>query len=87
MRALVEHAMRLHWIGLGPETTDNSIPGLVESLFRTSLFGAGGQVQAMIYNVIWVYVLVCFVYGAGSSVLGNMARIPLVAEAADQQVR
>lgn len=43
--------------------------------------------QAMIYNVIWVYVLVCFVYGAGSSVLGNMARIPLVAEAADQQVR
>ena len=38
-------------------------------------------------NTIWIFVAAAVVYGIGASLLGEAARIPLVADAAEQQVR
>uniref|UniRef100_A0A7R9VIB5 Protein TIC 20 n=1 Tax=Chlamydomonas euryale TaxID=1486919 RepID=A0A7R9VIB5_9CHLO len=39
------------------------------------------------YNTIFVFVLVSITYAMGSSLVGSVGRIPIVAEAADSQVR
>lgn len=57
-------------------------PSLVESIFRPN-----GSVLVLSYNTVWLYVFVCFVYGIGSCLMGESPRLPLVADAADSQVR
>ncbi|CAD7700105.1 unnamed protein product [Ostreobium quekettii] len=58
------------------------LPMLVEQLVRPplSILTAG-------YNTVWLYVFFCVVYGMGSCLAGEQPRLPLVADAADQQVR
>lgn len=58
-------------------------PSLVEQIFRGSL---GGTVQINLYNTIWLFVAASVAYGSGSSLLGTVARLPLVGSAADQRV-
>ena len=38
------------------------------------------------YNFVWLYVLICFLYGVASCLAGEQARLPGVADAADRQV-
>ncbi|GMH35562.1 hypothetical protein BSKO_03430 [Bryopsis sp. KO-2023] len=57
-------------------------PSLVESIFRPN-----GDILVMGYNTIWLYVFACIVYGIGSCLMGESPRLPLVADAADAQIR
>lgn len=64
------------------------LPGVIESIFKAPAYGAGLQVYISLYNTVWIFCLATFVAGAfGALVLGKTVRLPLVAEAADQQVR
>jgi hypothetical protein len=45
------------------------------------------QVYVTLYNTIWLFVFFCVAYGVGSCLTGQTARLPIVAEAADAQVR
>eukprot|EP00892_Ulva_mutabilis_P010723 jgi/Ulvmu1/8022/UM004_0259.1 len=61
------------------------IPSLLESTLRPS-FGSGPFLQAYItgYNTLFLFVLSAVVYGVGSCAAGQIPRIPLVSEAAEQ---
>jgi hypothetical protein len=50
---------------------------------------SGWALQAYItaQNTIWIFVAAAVLYGIGASLTGQAARIPLVADAAEQQVR
>ena len=64
------------------------LPGVIESVFKAPAYGAGLQVYISLYNTVWIFTLATFVAGVfGALVLGKTTRLPLVAEAADQQVR
>jgi uncharacterized membrane protein len=63
------------------------LPRLAEQVFSTPTGGWGLQAYITAQNTIWVFIAVCVVYGVVSSLLGQAARIPLVADAAEQQVR
>ncbi|GAB4819498.1 hypothetical protein N2152v2_006544 [Parachlorella kessleri] len=63
------------------------LPGLLESVFRPPMGGPGLQIYITGYNTIFLYVLFCVAYGVGSCLVGQSARLPIVAEAADAQVR
>ena len=63
------------------------LPRLAEQVFSTPTTGWGLQAYITAQNSIWIFIAVCVVYGIASSVLGQAARIPLVADAAEQQVR
>jgi uncharacterized membrane protein len=63
------------------------LPRLVEQLFTPPTSGWGVQVYVQAQNTIWIFIAAAVAYGIGSSLLGQRARIPLVAEAADQQIR
>ena len=45
------------------------------------------QVYITLYNTIFLFLFACVAYGAGSCLAGQTARLPLVADAADMQVR
>jgi hypothetical protein len=63
-------------------------PGLFESVFKIRpMGGVGLQIYIQVYNAIFLFVLVAVVYGIVSSLIGQTARIPLVADAADAQTR
>ncbi|GIL61734.1 hypothetical protein Vafri_16132 [Volvox africanus] len=47
----------------------------------------GLQAYILAYNTLFLFTAVCSAYGMGSSLVGLTARLPLVAEAADYQVR
>ncbi|GFR41757.1 hypothetical protein Agub_g2513 [Astrephomene gubernaculifera] len=47
----------------------------------------GLQAYILAYNTLFLFTAVCSAYGMGSSLVGLTARLPLVAEAADAQVR
>ena len=49
--------------------------------------GPGLQIYVTIYNTIFLFLFVCVAYGVASCLSGRTARIPLVADAADAQVR
>lgn len=49
--------------------------------------GAGLQIYITLYNTIFFFLFACVVYGVGGSLAGREARLPIVAEAADAQVR
>ena len=48
--------------------------------------GAYLQILMSAYNFVWLYVLVCFLYGVASCLAREQARLPGVADAADRQV-
>jgi hypothetical protein len=49
--------------------------------------GAGLQIYITIYNTIFLFLFACVGYGVAASLAGQTARLPLVAEAADAQIR
>ena len=61
-------------------------PSLIEQVVRGPLGGAGVQLQINLYNTTWLFVAVCVAYASGSSLLGTVARLPLISGAADQRV-
>eukprot|EP00887_Chlorella_sp_A99_P002307 scaffold10.g2307.t1 len=64
------------------------VPGVVESVLRPSgLGGFGLTLYIQLYNAIFLFLLVCFAYGIASCMLGKSARLPIVGDAADMQVR
>jgi len=64
------------------------IPSLLENFVLRGVpkTGAYLQVTVSFYNFVWLYVLICFLYGVGSCLAGEQARLPGVADAADRQV-
>lgn len=63
------------------------LPRLVENILSPPAGGWGAQLYITAQNTIWVFIAVSVVYGIVSCLLGQTPRIPLVADAADQQVR
>jgi len=64
------------------------LPGLIESVLKIRpMGGVGLQLYIQLYNAIFLFIFAAVVYGIVSSMLGQTARIPLVADAADAQVR
>jgi uncharacterized membrane protein len=62
------------------------LPGVFEQVLRPPTSGFGLTLYINAYNTIFFSVLACWLYGSGSCLLGRTARLPLVADAADQQV-
>ena len=64
------------------------LPGLIESVLKIRpMGGLGLQLYIQLYNAIFLFIFAAVVYGVVSSMIGQTARIPLVADAADAQVR
>lgn len=63
------------------------LPRLVEQVFSTPTGGWALQAYIVVQNTIWIFVAAAVLYGIGASLTGQTARIPLVADAAEQQVR
>jgi uncharacterized membrane protein len=63
------------------------LPSLVEQLITLPTRGWGLDVYIWCNNAIWVTIAASVVFGVVNCLLGTQARIPLVGEAADQQVR
>ena len=63
------------------------IPSLIENFLLRGVPKTGGYLQLTIsfYNFVWLYVFICFLYGVGSCLAGEQARLPGVADAADRQ--
>jgi hypothetical protein len=49
--------------------------------------GPGLQLYISAYNTIFFFVVACVAFGVGSCLAGLTARLPLVADAADAQIR
>jgi len=65
-----------------------SIPQVILSgIFSTPSDELGMSAYIGAYNTIFLFIAVSVAYGMGSSLVGQTARLPLVAEAADSQVR
>ncbi len=62
------------------------LPRLLESVAGPPTSGWGLQAYMTSQNTIWIFIAAAVLYGIGSSLLGQTARIPFVADAADQQV-
>ena len=60
-------------------------PTLVERTF-TPRGGIGFELLIIFYNTVFLFLVACFLFGVVSCLLGKTPRLPLVAEAADQQV-
>ncbi|KAL4419302.1 hypothetical protein ABPG77_001634 [Micractinium sp. CCAP 211/92] len=63
------------------------LPGLIESIFRPPMGGPGLQLYITLQNTIFLFLFACVAYGVGSCIVGQTARLPLVSDAADAQVR
>lgn len=64
------------------------IPSLLENFLLRDVPKSGAYLQILMsaYNFVWLYVLICFLYGVASCLAGEQARLPGVADAADRQV-
>lgn len=60
-------------------------PDLFERTFNFR-DGVGLDVVMSLDSTVFLYLLVCLVYGSSSCLLGKVPRLPIVAEAADRQV-
>lgn len=60
-------------------------PTLVERTFAPRS-GTGFELLVIFYNAMFLFLVACFLFGVVSCILGKTPRLPLVAEAADQQV-
>lgn len=60
-------------------------PDLLERTFNPK-DGVGLDLMMSFDSTVFLYLLVCLIYGSSSCLLGQVPRLPLVAEAADRQV-
>ncbi|KAK4795729.1 hypothetical protein SAY86_028055 [Trapa natans] len=60
-------------------------PDLLERSFNPRE-GVGLDLMMSLDSTVFLYLLVCLIYGSSSCLLGQVPRLPLVAEAADRQV-
>ncbi|GAA0138385.1 hypothetical protein LIER_00140 [Lithospermum erythrorhizon] len=62
------------------------LPMLVQKIFSPGSTGIGLKFTVWMHNFLFVFVVACFVYGLGASVLGKTPYLPFVAEAAGRQL-
>lgn len=63
------------------------LPGVLENVIKPPVGNSLGlTLYINAYNTIFFFVLACWLYGSGACLLGRTPRLPLVADAADQQV-
>ncbi|KAL4324980.1 hypothetical protein GQ457_11G012410 [Hibiscus cannabinus] len=60
-------------------------PDLLERSFNPKE-GLGLDVVMSVDSTVFLFLLVCLIYGSSSCVFGQLPRLPIVAEAADRQV-
>ncbi|GLT57473.1 hypothetical protein SLA2020_304410 [Shorea laevis] len=60
-------------------------PDLLERSFNPR-DGLGLDLMMSLDSTVFLFILVCLIYGSSSCLLGQMPRLPIVAEAADSQV-
>ncbi|KZV29992.1 protein TIC 20-v, chloroplastic-like [Dorcoceras hygrometricum] len=60
-------------------------PDLLERSFSPR-DGVGLDIVMSLDSTVFLFLLVCLIYGSSSCLLGQLPRLPLVAEAADRQV-
>jgi len=78
------------WISVYLYTTLLScrLPGLIESVLHLRPMGGPGlQLYIVAYNTIFIFMFASVAYAVASCMAGRNARLPVVAEAADAQVR
>lgn len=63
------------------------LPGLLEYVFGRPSGGPMLGPYIIFYNTVFLFILVSCSYGIGSSLTGTWARLPFLADAADNQVR
>jgi uncharacterized membrane protein len=63
------------------------LPSLIEQLITLPRSGPGLEAYIWCNNAIWIGMAAAVVFGVVFSLLGQTARIPLVGDAADQQLR
>ncbi|KAI3850820.1 hypothetical protein MKW92_051277 [Papaver armeniacum] len=61
------------------------LPLLVQRVFNPGK-GLGFKLMMMGYNFIFVFIVICFLYSVGFSILGRTPYLPLVGVAADRQL-
>ncbi|GIM05082.1 hypothetical protein Vretimale_9566 [Volvox reticuliferus] len=64
-----------------------ALPRLLETVMSPPTSGWGAQLYIQSQSFIWVFTTMLIVYSIVNSFLGQWARIPFIAEAADQQIR
>lgn len=60
---------------------------LLDTVFHAPEEGLGLQAYITSSNTVFLFVAICVAYGMGSCAVGQTPRLPLVAEAADNQVQ
>ncbi|KAH6778616.1 TIC 20-v-like protein [Perilla frutescens var. hirtella] len=60
-------------------------PDLLERTFNPR-DGVGLELMMSLDSTVFLFLLVCLVYGSSSCLLGQLPRLPIVADAADRQV-
>jgi len=60
---------------------------ILGGVFKPPTDEFGFQIYVSAYNTIFLFVAISVAYGMGSALVGQQARLPFVAEAADIQVR
>ncbi|GLC37932.1 hypothetical protein PLESTB_001501000 [Pleodorina starrii] len=64
-----------------------ALPRLLETVLTPPTSGWGAQLYIQSQSFIWVFTTMWVLFGVVSSFLGQYARIPFIADAADQQIR
>lgn len=60
-------------------------PDLLERTFNPS-DGVGLDLMMSLDSTVFLFLLMCLIYGSSSCLLGQVPRLPIVADAADRQV-
>ncbi|KXZ55268.1 hypothetical protein GPECTOR_3g405 [Gonium pectorale] len=63
-----------------------ALPRLLETVLTPPASGWGAQVYIYSQSFVWIFTTMWVVYGIVCSFLGQYARIPFIADAADQQI-
>jgi uncharacterized membrane protein len=59
---------------------------LAQPFAPSSASGAGFEIYQSMENTVFLFLLVCLLYGGGACLLGKTPRLPIVADAAERQV-
>ncbi|EXB88152.1 hypothetical protein L484_005577 [Morus notabilis] len=62
------------------------LPLLVQRIFSPGRSGLGFRIMVWVHSALFVFSVLCFVYGSASSVLGRTPYLPFVADAAGRQI-
>lgn len=62
------------------------LPILIQRIFSPGRSGLGFRIMVWAYSALFVFSVLCFVYGLASSVLGRTPYLPFVADAAGRQM-